>query len=162
MKYSKEFKEKMRTKLYNGTSAQQLSKEIRVPVTTIYSWKSQKNGKIKGPNSFSLDEKYSFLLESKKLTENNLGEWLRKNGVHSEHLTKWEKEIAEAMNNNDYKNENKVLKEELKKAQRELNKKDKALAEAAALLVLKKNTNTSGRKRKNDLCENSKRSDSKY
>ena len=73
------------------------------------------------------------------LTDEDQGEWLRKNGIHSDHIEKWKEEIFDAMNqNNKDKQEIKKLKEENKQLQRELNKKDKALAEVTALLALKK------------------------
>lgn len=138
MKYSEEFKEQMVKKILTGKRICDLSKETEIPLGTLHSWKNKINGKIYSPNNNSLQKKYTLLLESKKLNKNDLGEWLRKNGVHSDHLIKWESEISEAMTNNKYKEENKKLKNKLKVSEREILKKDKALAEAAALLVLKK------------------------
>ncbi len=40
-------------------------------------------------------EKFSLVLESKSVAEEKLGEWLRHNGLHSEHLQLWEQELAE-------------------------------------------------------------------
>ena len=138
MKYSKEFKENMVKKILTGMKICDLSRETEIPLGTLHSWKNKINGKLYSPNNSSLQKKYTLLLESKKLNENDLGEWLRKNGVHSDHLIKWESEISEAMDNNKYKDEIRRLKKELKDSQRDLRKNKDALAEAAALLVLKK------------------------
>ena len=138
MKYSDEFKEKILTKIFNGVSIAKISKDTQIPLTTIYSWKIKKNIKTDSPSNFPLAKKYKLLLDSKIFNDDNIGQWLRENGIHSDHLKLWDTEVADAMTNNKYKDENRALKEKLRKAEREINKKDKALAEAAALLVLKK------------------------
>ncbi len=69
-----------------------------------------------------------------------LGEFLRKRGLHSQHLTLWDQEFAEMVKDNGKKQEKKVrdLQKKVRQLEKELNRKDKALAETAALLVLKK------------------------
>jgi len=85
-------------------------------------------------------EKFSLVLESKSVAEEKLGEWLRHNGLHSEHLQLWEQELAEKMTLQEqkYREANKELRKELLETKRELTKKEKALAELAALYTLKK------------------------
>ena len=113
MSYSTEFKEKMVQKLLTGTKVTDLAKEINIPHTTLCTWKSKMNGKIKAPKYYTLTKKHSLLLESKSIhDEQKFGEWLRKNGVHKEHLITWEKEITEAMTNNKEKQEIRILKKE--------------------------------------------------
>ncbi len=138
MKYSKEFKDNILKKIYSGSKVNDVAREINIPFSTIHSWIQKKTKSSQIPSNFSLYKKYNLLLESKKINDDNIGEWLRTNGVHSDHLIKWEKEIGTEMTNSKIKEENKSLKDELKKTKRELVKKDKALAEAAALLILKK------------------------
>jgi len=80
------------------------------------------------------------LMESKKIPKEELGEFLRKRGLHSQHLTLWDQEFAEMVKDNGKKQEKKVrdLQKKVRELEKELNRKDKALAETAALLVLKK------------------------
>ena len=80
------------------------------------------------------------MLESKGIAQDDLGAWLRKQGLHSEHLRLWEQELAEKMTAREqkYREENQELKKELNETKRELHKKEKALAELAALYTLKK------------------------
>lgn len=92
------------------------------------------------PHQRNPGEKLSLLLESKTLPEDKKGEWLRQQGLHSEHLPLWEQELTTIMNDKqaDLNLKNKELKKENKRLQRELERKEKALAEAAVLLTLKK------------------------
>ncbi len=75
-------------------------------------------------------------MESQSISEENQGEWLRKNGLHSDHLNKWKDEIFDMMNKkNEDKMELRKAKEQIRELEKEINKKDKALAEVTALLV---------------------------
>ncbi len=69
-----------------------------------------------------------------------------KQGLHREHLKLWEQELAEKMTAREqkYREENQGLKKELNNTKWELHKKEKALAELAALYTLKKKRTRSG------------------
>jgi transposase len=69
-----------------------------------------------------------------------MGEWLRRQGLHSEHIALWEQELATIVADKDdtLKHEIQQAKKKLKETECELARKDKALAELAALLTLKK------------------------
>ena len=62
------------------------------------------------------------------------------NGLHSEHLTLWEQELGNLMTDKqeDLKSEVRELKKQVKNLEKEANRKDRAMAEVVALLVLKK------------------------
>ena len=144
MKFTHEFKENVVKKVLSGQSVKKVASEIGASEASIYHWiKQYQRGTMKtnerGPRTLSLSQKQDLLLEAQAIDPHENGEWLRKNGLRSEHLEKWKKEIANAMNKNtDEKNENKKLREENNALKKELVRKDKALAEAAALLTLKK------------------------
>ena len=82
-------------------------------------------------------------MESKKIPKQELGEFLRKRGLHSQHLILWDQEFVEMARDNGKKEKKKVrdLQKEVKDLKKEVRRKDKALAETAALLVLKKKLN---------------------
>ena len=95
------------------------------------------------PKEKSNLEKFSILLESRSIAEDKKGEWLRENGLHAEHLTLWEQELAKNMStktegNESLKAANKKLEKDNRELQKELKRKEKALAEMAALYTLKK------------------------
>ena len=144
MKYSLEFKEKIVQKVLSGRRVKDLALEIGVCEWSIYDWiKKLRKGTLisnpSGPRGLVLQEKHKLLLESKIISDVNMGEWLRKKGLHSDHLLKWEEEIADAMNKNSReKIEIKKLQKEIEVLKNELQRKDRALSEAAVLLTLKK------------------------
>jgi len=97
------------------------------------------SGKV-SPRAINISERYSLLIESYKIKKKDKGRWLRENGLKSEHLILWEKELKNQVTEQEkrMKSEIKELKINYRKLQKELNKKDKALAEMAALITLKK------------------------
>jgi hypothetical protein len=105
-----------------------------------------KSGKLEiaaeesSPNFRSTAEKFRLVLESRSISVDTMGQWLREHGLHSEHLPIWEQEIAQVMaEKSDKAKENmSQLTKENKRLKKELARKEKALAEMAALLVLKK------------------------
>jgi putative transposase len=92
------------------------------------------------PNQRSIVEKYHLVMESKTLSEQSLGEWIRKHGLHTEHLTLWERELEGFVKNKDQdlKKEIAELKKENQKLKKEAKRDKAAMAEALALLTLKK------------------------
>jgi transposase len=91
-----------------------------------------------GAVSLSQAAKLNHLLASHSLDEVSLGTYCRQHGLYSHQLTKWRTQLTKEPAAKQNQSELKQLKNEVKKLQRELNRKDKALAEASALLVLKK------------------------
>ena len=144
MKYSYDFKEGVVQKALSRNNVREVADETGVTTWSIYQWIKQfNNGNLissgSGPKGYSLNKKQMLLLEAQSLSGEDQGQWLRKNGLHSDHLNKWKDEIFEAMNQ---KNNDKIkfskAKEKIKEMEKEINRKDKALAEAAVLLTLKK------------------------
>ncbi|MEA2016088.1 MAG: transposase [Actinomycetota bacterium] len=124
-----------------------VSDETGISEQTIRNWiKAANSGSLdekageKSPRNLSSIEKYQLLMESKKIPKEELGEFLRKRGLHSQHLTLWDQEFTEMVKDNGKKEKKKVrnLQKEIKDLKKEVRRKDKALAETAALLVLKK------------------------
>jgi transposase len=150
MQYSKGFKESLIRKVVDGSgrSIAQVAQEANISPSTLRDWVrkySCNTMSINGtdsvvPSKRNPGEKFTLLLEGKSLPKEQLGDWLRKHGLHSEHLTLWEQELSTFMT--DKQKElgeiNKSLQKENKRLQAELARKDKALAEAAVLLTLKK------------------------
>lgn len=97
----------------------------------------------KKKKAFEAEEKLKIVLETANLSESELGEYLRKHGVHSVELERWREEALSGLKT-EKRGRPKVdpevtqLRKEKKTLKRELQKKEKALAEASALLVMKK------------------------
>ena len=127
-----------------------ISEETGISEQTIRNWiKAANSGSLdngeneKSPRHLSSSERYQLLMESKKIPRKELGEFLRKRGLHSQHLILWDQELKEMVKDNGKKEKKKVrdLQKEVKDLKKEVRRKDKALAETAALLVLKKKLN---------------------
>ena len=99
-------------------------------------------GKEKRPQDWRLEEQLLALQETHGLEGEALNAWCRGRGIFAHHLASWKTAFCKdqksttpaASNANDWRG----LQEENKQLKRELGRKEKALAEAAALLVLQK------------------------
>lgn len=145
MRYSPDVKQMLLKKLLHpdGPGAPAISEEYGIPTATLYGWvRHARNGSMsKGRQSKprTLRDKQAAVLEARRLSEADLGRWLRENGVHEEQLRQWEQEIDAALADRDGQpGKDRTQARKLKELERELRRKDKALAELSALVVLKK------------------------
>jgi len=94
------------------------------------------------PQDWSLEEKLQVILEASALSDRELGAYLRRKGLHEGTLKQWRALLDKALSNGTAKpkksREHKEAEKRLRAMERELKRKNAALAEAAALLVLKK------------------------
>lgn len=147
MGFTEGFKKAMVEKLLTpgGKGITELCKEIGVSHQTVYNWRDKyKNveefGPIKAmsPRRWNIKDRYTAVLESAGLRGDELGKWLRKTGLHSDHIELWKKEIEQMVSSPKDKEEIRHLKKRNKELEKELLRKEKALAEMAALITLKK------------------------
>lgn len=133
-----------------GKGVPAVAEETGVSVPTLYSWIRKLRGStemengITGPNERSLSEKHELLMESASLGPEALGEWLRGRGVHEEHLKLWRTELREVLESGGASTRRELARShrENKSLQKEVRRKDKALAELTAIVVLKKKLET--------------------
>jgi hypothetical protein len=139
-------------------SASKLADEVGVGQPTLSAWLrearnlgrmgnqkgEQESGPPRSPKSFTAEEKFKLVLEAASIPDADLGEFLRKNGLHAAHLEEWRR-IAEAgakaalaPGRKFSRPSEKSDKKRLRELERELLRKDRALAEMAALVALKK------------------------
>ena len=148
MRYSLSFKESHVKKVLppkNG-SVRVVAREAGIAEQTLRNWITKsKDGTLEENNSVSGNnrssrEKFSLVLESNKIAEENYGHWLREKGLYSEQITLYEQELKDMVENNSQKEKQKIkdLRKENMDLKKELRKKEKALAEMAALYTLKK------------------------
>ena len=147
--YSKKLKESIFKRLAppNAEKAPDIARETNIPVNTLYTWRTKvlKSNPIsnKKSSNWSSSDKFQAVLETASLSELETAKYCREKGIHVEELKNW---IKQCQNANEFKYEDpKELKNNLKKEQKkskelekELREKEKALAETAALLVLRK------------------------
>lgn len=154
-KYSKEFKETIVQKMMppNAQSIAQICRDTGVSEQTLYNWRNQYKSEGKAvpadpsnPENWSAQDKLAVVIETASLNEQALSEYCRKKGLYAEQIIRW-KELA--LGGYEAKgilsaNERRELQHTKKKNRqigKELRRKEKALAETAALLVLSKKCN---------------------
>jgi len=148
--YSKEFKASIIAKMLppNNVTVPQLVRETGIPKDTLYTWRS-KHRKLHGDSTGqspasgepSSEEKFSVVLETADLNEVELGEYCRRKGLYPEQISAWRDACMQANVSARAKVEQAKLRvqtKHIKQLESELRRKEKALAEAAALLVLQK------------------------
>ena len=139
-----------RTLPANNMAIRHLSQEEGISEATLHKWRAEARGKGQllpdadaGPEGWSSRDKFAAVLETAALNEADLAEYCRKRGLYPAQIAAWRVACEQA---NDWdrastarlgqatKNEKKRIKD----LKRELARKDRALAETAALLVLGK------------------------
>lgn len=78
------------------------------------------------------------MLEASRLSEDELGAFLRREGLHEADLDEWRDAMIAGLKPPPSKHARSQEARRVKQLEKELHRKDKALAEAAALLVLQK------------------------
>lgn len=127
-----------------------LARETGITEQTLYTWRRQlKNqgmpvpGDGKNPEGWSSEDKFAVVLETAALNEAELAEYCRRKGLFVEQIAAWG-EACRAANANggeqarSQREQSKENKKRIRQLEKELNRKEKALAEAAALLALRK------------------------
>ncbi len=102
---------------------------------------SQAMKKEKRPQDRSPEERLEIVMACASLNEEEESEYCRKQGVYPHHVDQWRLDFASGSSSSakaHARQEIKTLKDENRALKKELRRKDKALAETAALLVLQK------------------------
>ena len=157
MTYTDSFKAKMVQRLSapHAISASQLSEEVGVSQSALSRWlivARTVGGMTKDVQSSpaapvgharSADEKLRIVMAAAALEPSELGAFLRREGVHEAELSQWRTAAMEAAKSalddaTTKPGPRGAEGKRIKELERELRRKDKALAEAAALLILEK------------------------
>jgi transposase len=155
VQYSEKFKERMvrRLAMPGGPSASALAKEAGVSQQTLSRWlreaatlgsmadERREGAETKAiqrrPEDRSAEEKMRLVVEAEALSDEELGVFLRKHGIHAADLQRWREAMVSSLSAGT-KRVARGQAKRVKQLERELRRKDKALAETAALLVLQK------------------------
>ena len=134
-------------------SVAQISKELGIHLATLYAWRKawRLQGEVvpaseKAPESWSSADKFTVVLESSGLNATELGAFCRERGLYPEQVDRWRQAAQDANANSmltmadqkDLEKRHQADQREIKRLQQELRRNDKALAEAAALLMASK------------------------
>jgi len=151
MAYAPERREAVLKKMMppNAVSIAELSRTESISEQTLYGWRSKarKEGRLMPdtdltPHGWTSRDKFAAVLETATMSEAEIGEFCRQKGLHTSQLAAWRTACEQA---NDWdqatsaqmRSARKSSDKKTRKLEKELARKEKALAEAAALLVLR-------------------------
>ena len=95
------------------------------------------------PENWSADDKLAVVIETAALNETQLSEYCRSKGLYAEQIVQWKAAALSGYQHSEQVEKEKARsrqedKKQIRKLESELRRKEKALAETAALLVLAK------------------------
>ena len=152
MGYTDGFKARMVRRMAGpeGISATALAKEVGVSQATLSRWlreartvepvgggQNKPKGGAKSPRRWAPEEKLRVLLEASKLSGEELGGFLRAEGLHTAQLEEWRRLAIEGLAGAMPRKSPRKAPEarRVRQLEKELLRKDKALAEVTALLA---------------------------
>ncbi len=152
VEFSEAFKSKMVQRMLGPEriSANALAAQVNLSQTTLSRWRREAEGTMQAmpkkvsapkptsarrPEDWSSEERLRVVAESSRLSDEELGAFLRREGLHEETLKQWRAAALEGLVSQRTDRSDQKRVRELEK---ELKRKDRALAEAAALLLLEK------------------------
>ncbi len=100
--------------------------------------------KEKRPQDWSAEERLNMVIACGSLSDEGISQLCREKGIYPHHIKQWRGDFIKNKSTSTAsksQNENKQFKNDIKLLKKELNRKDRALAETAALLVLQKKVN---------------------
>lgn len=151
MTYSQAFKTKMVRKMIGpeALSANALAEQTGISQPTLSRWlresgkvASMKNDKPRRPQDRSPEEQLEAVLAAAALPDEELGGFLRREGLHQTQLAQWRRQMVVGLQEGRKTSArgNSPEARRIRELERELRRKESALAETAALLVLQKKT----------------------
>jgi transposase len=154
MLYSEGFKARMVRRMAGAEriSATALAKEVGVGQPTLSRWlrearsvgamkdvQGEGAGKPERGRKWTTEEKLKVVLETSGLGDEELGAYLRREGLHESQLEEWRAAVSAALKPAKAKSRKSSPEaKRIRELEKDLRRKEKALAEVTALLALKK------------------------
>jgi len=159
IRYSEQRREAVLAKwlpAYN-LSPREVAEQEGISIPTIYSWrqKARAEGRClpdatgQTSESWSSRDKFNAVLETATMNAEEVSQYCRGRAIYLEQLTQWREDCAMAADlgrtaRQRDEGTSKADRERIKELERELRRKDAALAETAGLLALRKKRRRSG------------------
>lgn len=147
-RYGKEYKDRVVARLLPPESApvERVSAEVGVSASTLERWlaealESASGGGEPARRVWTAAARLQAVIATASLDETAKSAWCREQGVYPQELTQWSASALDALADPKAVTggaSNGAERRRVKELERELRRKDRALAEAAALLVLSK------------------------
>jgi hypothetical protein len=127
-----------------STSPEVVSREMGVGVSTLEKWRSQSLGKPAQARIWTAAARLQAVIATAAMDEVSRSAWCRENGLYMHQLQQWKESATQSLagpaESRASPSQTKADRRRIKELERELRRKNAALAEAAALLVLSKKT----------------------
>ena len=143
--YSREFKDAIVTKILNrgNQTVAQVCEAEGIGKATAANWLKSANmpgmSKKNKKKKWSPKEKLKAVSETISASEAEVGAYLRKEGLHSQQLKEWQDQALSSLGSPSKPSIGLDERDErIKQLEKEILRKDKALAEASTLLILQK------------------------
>lgn len=139
-RYGQGFKDRAVARLLPPESAdiKVVSTAVGVSVGTLERWRSQALESGKKSGGWTAVARFEAVLMTASMSEAQKAAWCREKGLFPSELEDWRRTATESLAQPAERPESKVDRRRIRELEKELRRKDKALAEAAALLVLSK------------------------
>ena len=128
----------------------ELARETGITEQTLYTWRRQLKtqgvavpGNGKNAEQWRSEDKFAVVLETATMSAAELSAYCRRKGLYAEQIEAWRQACRGANANaaqvgKSQRSQSKDDQKRIRALEKELNRKEKALAEVAALLVLRK------------------------
>ncbi|MQU07591.1 transposase [Pseudomonas helleri] len=143
-RYGQAFKDRAVARLLPPESASltDVAREFGVSVQTLQKWRDAALSPPAAAQAWTPAARFEALLTTAAMDEQQRNAWCRANGVYPQQLIEWRQAATEALGSTASERSSpaqaKAQQRRIKQLERDLRRKDKALAETAALLVLSK------------------------
>ena len=143
-RYGQEFKDRAVARLLPPESAtlDDVAHEIGVGVSTLERWRSEALSRPARERAWTAAARFDAVLTTAAMDEAGKSAWCRENGVYPQELAAWRQSATQALAEPEEARASpqatRADRKRIKELERELLRKDRALAETAALLVLSK------------------------
>jgi transposase len=143
-RYGKVFKDRAVARLLPPESApvQTVSQELGVSVATLERWRADALSTPARERVWTAAARLQAVIATAAMDETQRGAWCRENAVYPSELEQWKQNAIAALHETPEERaspqETRDSRKRIRELERDLRRKDKALAETAALLVLSK------------------------
>ena len=125
-----------------SASPQTVSREIGVSADTLERWRAESLAQPARERVWTAAARLEAVITTAAMDEASRNAWCRENGVYPQQLQQWKASATQALAAPEEAraspSQTKQDRQRIKELEREVRRKDKALAETAALLVLTK------------------------
>lgn len=130
----------------HNLSIPEVSNQEGISQGCLYNWLKQ--ARLEGkpvpgsrketPEDWSPQDKFAVVMETASMNEAEVAEYCRSKGLYPEQIKRWKQTFIQGFGQVKPDSEVKASRKKIKTLEKEIHRKDRALAEAAALLILQK------------------------